>query len=174
MQLALTTIASLGAQGNSKAAVVKALFATKNYDGAIGTYAFDANGDTTLKAFGLYKVGPDGNTLFYQDRQVLAANQSGAGLLQRPRSAVRVAGGSMEARSLPSRTASSASRKVLFDLRRAAGKWGLVALLLAFPIYFARTISLSATLGFVHGHLTRIHDLTYLGSRTWSTASRTA
>ena len=31
MKLGLTTIASLGAQGNSKSAVLKALFATKNY-----------------------------------------------------------------------------------------------------------------------------------------------
>jgi len=44
--------------------VVKALFDTKNYQGAIGTYGFDANGDTTLKSYGLYKVGPDGNPLF--------------------------------------------------------------------------------------------------------------
>ncbi|MBV9415989.1 MAG: branched-chain amino acid ABC transporter substrate-binding protein [Solirubrobacterales bacterium] len=64
MQLALKTIAKLGAQGNSKSAVVAALFATKNYAGAIGTYGFDANGDTTLKSYGLYKVGPDGNPLF--------------------------------------------------------------------------------------------------------------
>ncbi len=66
MQLALRTIAKLGAQGNSKAAVVAALFATKNYAGTIGTYGFDANGDTTLKSYGLYKVGPDGNPLFFK------------------------------------------------------------------------------------------------------------
>ncbi len=64
MQLGLKTIAKLGAQGNSKSAVVKALFATQNYQGAIGTYGFDANGDTTLKSYGLYKVGADGNPLF--------------------------------------------------------------------------------------------------------------
>jgi branched-chain amino acid transport system substrate-binding protein len=64
MQLGLKTIAKLGAQGNSKSAVVAALFATKNYAGAIGTYGFDANGDTTLKSYGLYKVGPDGNPEF--------------------------------------------------------------------------------------------------------------
>jgi branched-chain amino acid transport system substrate-binding protein len=64
MQLALRTIAKLGAQGNSKSAVVAALFATQNYHGAIGTYGFDKNGDTTLKSYGLYKVGPDGNPLF--------------------------------------------------------------------------------------------------------------
>ena len=64
MKLGLSTIAGLGSQGNSKSAVLKALFATKNYHGAIGTYSFDANGDTTLTAFGLYKVGSDGNTAY--------------------------------------------------------------------------------------------------------------
>ena len=64
MKLGLATIAKLGAQGNSKSAVLSALFATKNYAGAIGTYGFDANGDTTLTAFGLYKVGPDGNPVW--------------------------------------------------------------------------------------------------------------
>jgi branched-chain amino acid transport system substrate-binding protein len=66
MQLALRTIAKLGAQGDSKSAVVAALFATTNYAGAIGTYGFDKNGDTTLKSYGLYKVGPDGNPLFFK------------------------------------------------------------------------------------------------------------
>ncbi|HEY1517555.1 MAG TPA: branched-chain amino acid ABC transporter substrate-binding protein [Solirubrobacteraceae bacterium] len=64
MQLGLKTIAKLGAQGNSKSAVIAALFATKSYAGAIGTYGFDANGDTTLKSYGLYKVGSDGNPEF--------------------------------------------------------------------------------------------------------------
>ena len=30
----------------------------------LGTYGFDANGDTTLKSYGLYKVGRDGNPPF--------------------------------------------------------------------------------------------------------------
>jgi branched-chain amino acid transport system substrate-binding protein len=64
MQLALQTIAKLGASGNSKSAVLKALFATKNFPGAIGTFGFDSNGDTTIKSYGLYKVGPDGNVAF--------------------------------------------------------------------------------------------------------------
>ena len=64
MKLGLDTIAKLGAQGNNKADVLKALFATKNYKGAIGTYGFDANGDTTLKTYGLYKVGSDGNPVY--------------------------------------------------------------------------------------------------------------
>ncbi len=66
MKLGLATIAKLGAQGNSKSAVVKALFATTNYAGAIGTYGFDKNGDTTLKSYGLYKVGSDGNPVFFK------------------------------------------------------------------------------------------------------------
>jgi branched-chain amino acid transport system substrate-binding protein len=65
MQLGLRTIEKLGAHGNRKSAVVAALFATKDYHGAIGTYSFDANGDTTLKSYGLYKVGPEGNPLFF-------------------------------------------------------------------------------------------------------------
>jgi branched-chain amino acid transport system substrate-binding protein len=66
MKLGLATIAGLGANGNSKSAVLSALFATKDYHGTIGTYSFDANGDTTLTAFGLYKVGPDGNALYFK------------------------------------------------------------------------------------------------------------
>ena len=64
MKLVLDTVKKLGAQGNSKSAVLKALFAVKSRPSAIGTYGFDANGDTTLKSYGLYKVGPDGNPLF--------------------------------------------------------------------------------------------------------------
>jgi branched-chain amino acid transport system substrate-binding protein len=64
MKLGLDTIAKLGSQGNSKSAVLKALFATQNYHGAIGTYSFDKNGDTTIKTYGLYKVGSDGNPEF--------------------------------------------------------------------------------------------------------------
>jgi branched-chain amino acid transport system substrate-binding protein len=64
MKLGLTTIAKLGVNGDNKSAVLAALFATKNYHGAIGTYGFDSNGDITLKQFGLYKVGTDGNTLY--------------------------------------------------------------------------------------------------------------
>ncbi len=64
MKLGLATIAQLGAQGNSKSAVVAQLFKTTNYAGAIGTYGFDKNGDTTLKSYGLYNVGSDGNPVF--------------------------------------------------------------------------------------------------------------
>ena len=56
MKLVLDTISRLGAQGDSKTAVLHALFATKNRSSVLGTYSFNANGDTTLKAYGLYKV----------------------------------------------------------------------------------------------------------------------
>src|SRR5206468_4637490 len=55
MKLGLDTIASAGAKGNDRAAVLAALFAIKNRNGAIGTYGFDKNGDTTLTSYGLYK-----------------------------------------------------------------------------------------------------------------------
>jgi len=66
MKLALDTISSLGAQGNSKTAVLNALFALKSYSSALGTFGFNANGDTTLKSFGLYKVGSNGEPVYYQ------------------------------------------------------------------------------------------------------------
>jgi branched-chain amino acid transport system substrate-binding protein len=64
MKLGLDTIATLGAQGNSKADVLKALFATTARASVLGTYGFDKNGDTTLKSYGLYKVGPNGEPVF--------------------------------------------------------------------------------------------------------------
>jgi branched-chain amino acid transport system substrate-binding protein len=66
MQLALNTIKNLGAQGNSKSAVLAALFADKSVQSVLGTYGFNANGDTTLKSYGLYKVGSDGAPVFFQ------------------------------------------------------------------------------------------------------------
>ena len=64
MKLGLDTIAGLGDKGNDKAEVLKALFATKDRKSVLGTYGFDKNGDTTLKSYGLYNVGPDGNPAF--------------------------------------------------------------------------------------------------------------
>jgi branched-chain amino acid transport system substrate-binding protein len=65
MKLVLDTIDKLGSQGNSKSAVLKALFATKDRPSVLGTYSFDKNGDTTLKAYGLYKV-VNGQLVFKQ------------------------------------------------------------------------------------------------------------
>ena len=64
MKLGLDTIKSLGAQGDSKSAVLKALFATTARNSVLGTYGFDKNGDTTLKSYGLYKVGSNGEPVF--------------------------------------------------------------------------------------------------------------
>jgi branched-chain amino acid transport system substrate-binding protein len=66
MQLALNTIKNLGAQGNSKSAVLAALFADKSVQSVLGTYGFNANGDTTLKSYGVYKVGSNGEPVFFQ------------------------------------------------------------------------------------------------------------
>jgi branched-chain amino acid transport system substrate-binding protein len=64
MKLGLDTIAKAGSA--SKTAVLAALFATKNRSSVLGTYGFDANGDTTLKSYGLYKVDATGSPVFYK------------------------------------------------------------------------------------------------------------
>ncbi len=64
MRLGLTTIASLGPQGDQKSAVRAALFALKDHHSVLGTYGFDANGDITLRTYGLYRVGSDGAPQF--------------------------------------------------------------------------------------------------------------
>jgi branched-chain amino acid transport system substrate-binding protein len=62
--LFIDTLKRLGAQATNRGAVLKALFATKNRKSVLGTYSFDKNGDTTLTAYGVYKVGSDGNPTF--------------------------------------------------------------------------------------------------------------
>jgi branched-chain amino acid transport system substrate-binding protein len=66
MKLGLDTIKSLGPKGNDKNAILSALFAIKNRKSVLGTYGFDKNGDTTLKSYGLYKVGSDGDPVFFK------------------------------------------------------------------------------------------------------------
>ncbi len=66
MKLGLDTITSLGANGDNRADVLKALFAIKARSSVLGTYGFDKNGDTTLKSYGLYKAGPTGQLVFDQ------------------------------------------------------------------------------------------------------------
>ncbi len=79
MKLGLDTIASLGANGDSKAAVLAALFAVKSRNSVLGTYGFNKNGDTTLKSYGVYKVGSTGRPGVLrdadadQDGQLIAA-----------------------------------------------------------------------------------------------------
>jgi branched-chain amino acid transport system substrate-binding protein len=66
MKLGLDTIASLGANGDNKADVLAALFAVKSRNSVLGTYGFNKNGDTTLKSYGVYKVGSTGDPVFYE------------------------------------------------------------------------------------------------------------
>ena len=66
MQLALDTIKGLGAQGDSRSAVLNALFSLKADPSVLGTFGFNSNGDTTLKSYGLYKVGSNGEPVFFQ------------------------------------------------------------------------------------------------------------
>jgi branched-chain amino acid transport system substrate-binding protein len=66
MKLGLDTVAKLGAQGNSKSAVLKALFGTTARNSVLGTYGFNKDGDTTLKSYGLYKVDSSGEPVFYK------------------------------------------------------------------------------------------------------------
>jgi branched-chain amino acid transport system substrate-binding protein len=65
MKLVLDTINKLGSNGDNKTDVLHALFATKNRNSVLGTYSFDSNGDTTLKAYGLYKVH-NGQLIFFK------------------------------------------------------------------------------------------------------------
>ncbi len=66
MELGLDTIKSLGAQGDNKSAVLRALFSITARSSVIGTYGFDKYGDTTLKSYGLYKVGSNGEPVFFK------------------------------------------------------------------------------------------------------------
>jgi len=66
MELGLRTIASLGANGDNKADVLKALFATKSTESVLGTFGFNKDGDTTLKSYGLYKVGTSGAPVYFE------------------------------------------------------------------------------------------------------------
>jgi branched-chain amino acid transport system substrate-binding protein len=63
MKLGLDTIAKAGP---SKAAVLSALFATKDRSSVLGTYSFNKNGDTSLKSYGLYKIDKTGEPVFFK------------------------------------------------------------------------------------------------------------
>jgi len=66
MELGLRTIASLGANGDNKADVLKALFAIKSTDSVLGAFGFNKDGDTTLKSYGVYKVGANGAPVYFE------------------------------------------------------------------------------------------------------------
>jgi len=56
MQLVLDAIKRAGARGDDRGAVLAALLATKRRQSALGTYDLDANGDTTLTDYGVYRI----------------------------------------------------------------------------------------------------------------------
>ena len=67
-ELGLTTLAKLkgGLSGKAlQSAFVKALFSTKNLTSVLGTYSITSAGDTTLTAYGLYKLD-NGKLTFYK------------------------------------------------------------------------------------------------------------
>jgi branched-chain amino acid transport system substrate-binding protein len=76
MKLGLATIAALGPAGNDKLAVLQALFGVTDRRSVLGTYGFDADGDTTLTSYGLYEADGDGLLVF--ERTVAASGPSRA------------------------------------------------------------------------------------------------
>jgi len=61
MSLLLDSIKKAGIKNgesiaDARAAVVKAIYSTKNRQSVLGTYSIDQNGDTTLTDYGLYKI----------------------------------------------------------------------------------------------------------------------
>lgn len=61
MQLVLDTLRALGPAATDRGQVVAALRATSGRASSIGTYGFDANGDTTLTRYGIYRPDRSGN-----------------------------------------------------------------------------------------------------------------
>jgi len=53
---AIEDVCAAGGDPTDRAAVNKAVFAIKNFDGALGTWSFDANGDTSLTDMTFYQV----------------------------------------------------------------------------------------------------------------------
>ena len=46
--------------------MLKALFAIKNTASVLGTFGFNKDGDTTLKSYGVYKVGTNGAPVYFE------------------------------------------------------------------------------------------------------------
>jgi branched-chain amino acid transport system substrate-binding protein len=64
MRLVLDAIRGLGEQPVTKDTMLEALFGAHERATALGTYAFDRSGDTTLTGYSAYRVGPDGDPVF--------------------------------------------------------------------------------------------------------------
>lgn len=56
MRLILQELAALGSSAESRAHLLKGLFAARVHTAALGGFGFDANGDTTLRSYGLYEL----------------------------------------------------------------------------------------------------------------------
>jgi branched-chain amino acid transport system substrate-binding protein len=57
MALTLDAIRRAGDKGNDRQAVIDEVFHTRNRHSVLGTYSIDRNGDTTLRDYGLYRMG---------------------------------------------------------------------------------------------------------------------
>jgi len=64
MKLALGTIAHLGRRGESRAAVLRALVHARPHASLLGRYSFRRDGDTTLRSYSIYGIGPGGMPRF--------------------------------------------------------------------------------------------------------------
>jgi branched-chain amino acid transport system substrate-binding protein len=53
---AIEDVCAAGGDPTDRAAINTAVFAIKNFDGALGTWSFDANGDTSLTDMTFYQV----------------------------------------------------------------------------------------------------------------------
>ncbi|MCX6056571.1 MAG: ABC transporter substrate-binding protein, partial [Chloroflexi bacterium] len=53
---AIEDVCAAGGDPTDRATINKAVFAIKNFDGALGTWSFDANGDTRLTDMTFYQV----------------------------------------------------------------------------------------------------------------------
>jgi branched-chain amino acid transport system substrate-binding protein len=49
-------LAAIEAGGGDRAATIDAFFGTRERDSALGRYSIDANGDTTLSTYGVYRI----------------------------------------------------------------------------------------------------------------------
>lgn len=56
MRLTLRTIARLGPRGDQRSRLLRALFAATQQNTLLGSYSFDASGDSTVRAYGLWAV----------------------------------------------------------------------------------------------------------------------
>lgn len=74
MTLVLQTIRELGSAGDSRAAMLRTLLAGQPHASVLGTFAFDADGDTTLRAVALYRIAPTGRL---QYRGAISAPRAG-------------------------------------------------------------------------------------------------